>query len=159
MDTAILMRRDLREPFAEPSWPDGISLVPFSEAMSDELYWLLVDGYAKGEGSVGDYAQWWTGLITDREYDAELLLVAQASNGKLIGLCHCWNSSFIKDLVVAPGWRRSGTGEALLLRAFQALSNRYHHEVRLKVHCDNLGAIRLYRRLGFTQERALASDG
>lgn len=149
MGDVVLMRRDLTLPFSEPSWPDGIEPVLFSETMAEELHALLEAGYAKGEGECPCFNAWWTALSTDPEYDAELVLVAQAADGQLVGLAHCWNSGFLKDLVVKPGWRRLGIGEALLLRALEASRNRYHSTMDLKVPASNLGARRLYRRLGF----------
>lgn len=150
MADAVLMRRDLSLLFAEPNWPDGIGLVLFSQTMAEELHALLEAGYAKGEGACPSFRSWWTALTTDPDYDAELVFVAQAADGQLVGLAHCWNSGFLKDLVVKPGWRRQGIGEALLLRAFQALSNRYHTTIDLRVPSSNLAAIRLYRRMGFS---------
>lgn len=150
MADVVLMRRDLHLPFAEPDWPEGISLVLFSETMADELAGLLDAGYAKGEAERPVSPDWWERLRADPEYDAELMIVAQAADGQLVGLAHCWSSGFLKDLAVKPGWRRQGIGEALLLRAFQASRNRYHATMDLKVLASNLAAIRLYRRLGFT---------
>lgn len=145
----ILMRRDLHKDFPEPVWPEGIAPVLFSQTMAEELHALLVAAYAKGEGEIAGFEPWWQGVTGDAEYDAELVLVAQAANGKLVGLAHCWNSAFLKDFAVAPGWRRQGIGEALLLRAMQACRNRYHHAIALKVRENNGAAIRLYRRMGF----------
>lgn len=149
MADPIRMRRDLVSDLTEPSWPEGIAPVLFSETMAEELHALLTAAYAKGEGDVADLANWWRMVSTDPEYDAELMLVAQASNGVLVGLVHCWNSAFLKDFAVLPGWRRQGIGEVLLLRAFEACRNRYHRALDLKVSPDNIAAIRLYRRMGF----------
>ena len=149
MADPIRMRRDLVADFPEPSWPDGIAPVLFSETMAQELHALLAAAYAKGEGEVAGFESWWPADRADPEYDAELMLVAQASNGALVGLAHCWNSAFLKDFVVMPGWRRQGIGEALMLRAFEACRNRYHKTLDLRVKPGNVAAIRLYRRMGF----------
>lgn len=154
LDAPLTFERDLRTPFAEPVWPETVTPVLFSETMARDLHRLLVTAYAKGEGEVASFSNWWPGVCTDPEYDAELIFVAQAANGPLVGLAHCWNSGFLKDLAVAPGWRRAGIGTALILRSFQALSNRYHDTVSLKVRTDNLAAIRLYKRLGMSPVRA-----
>ncbi|WP_196259854.1 GNAT family N-acetyltransferase [Pelagibacterium limicola] len=143
------MRRDLSADFPEPSWPEGVVPVLFSETMAPELHTLLTAAYCKGEGDVSDFETWWHATRTDPEYDAELMLVAQGPNGALVGLAHCWNSAFLKDFAVLPGWRRQGIGEALLLRSFEACRNRYRTAIDLKVKPDNLAAIRLYRRVGF----------
>jgi ribosomal protein S18 acetylase RimI-like enzyme len=151
MADPIHMRKDLTSDISGPVWPDGIAPVLFSETMAEELHALLVAAYARGEGDVPDLSTWWRGLSTDPEYDTELMLVAQATNGALIGLAHCWNSAFLKDFAVMPGWRRQGIGEALLRRTFEACRNRYHGCLELKVKPGNVAAIRLYRRMGFKQ--------
>lgn len=151
MADAVRLRRDLAVPFPEPVWPEGIGLVLFSETMAEELHALLEEGYAKGEGDVAPFADWWQALSSDPEYDAELVFVAQAADGQLVGLAQCWNSGFLKDLVVAPGWRRQGIGEALVLRVFEAMKNRYHADLDLKVKPSNSGAIRFYKRLGMVE--------
>lgn len=78
MDDGIVMERDLKIPFAGPVWPEGIAPVLFSETMAGELHALLTAAYAKGEGDVLPFNQWWRELTADPEYDAELLFVAQA---------------------------------------------------------------------------------
>lgn len=148
MAEAVLMRRDLSTPFAEPIWPDGIALAPFSETMAEDLHGLLVAAYAKGEGEVTAFARWWNALTQDPEYDAELVHVAQAANGALVGLAHCRHDAVVQDLAVRPGWRRRGIGEALILRAFEAARNRYHDHLDVKVPRGDPAAMRLCRRLG-----------
>ncbi|MFG2057941.1 GNAT family N-acetyltransferase [Micromonospora sp. NPDC048930] len=56
---------------------------------------------------------------------------------------------FLAGLTVAPGQRGRGLGAALTAGMTRALLGRYDH-VALGVYTDNVGAIRLYRRLGFT---------
>ncbi|MCD7058712.1 GNAT family N-acetyltransferase [Pelagibacterium xiamenense] len=148
MSGPLRMRRDLTRPFPEPVWPDGIVLVPFSETMAEELHAVMLDGYAPNGHAVPPYADWRARLLSDPEYDAELIFVAQAADGGLVGLAHCWNSGFLKDLVVAPDWRRRGIGEALLLRSFEACRNRYHPHLDLKVDRANESAIRFYKKRG-----------
>ncbi|WP_404400337.1 GNAT family N-acetyltransferase [Pelagibacterium halotolerans] len=142
------MRRDLTRPFPEPVWPEGIALVPFAVSMAEELHAVMQDGYGQNGLSVPPYADWRARLLSDPEYDAELFFVAQAADGAFVGFAHCWNSSFLKDLVVSPGWRRIGIGEALLLRSFQACRNRYHPYLDLKVDRVNNGAIQFYKKRG-----------
>ncbi|MDG4801578.1 GNAT family N-acetyltransferase [Micromonospora sp. WMMD980] len=56
---------------------------------------------------------------------------------------------FLAGLAVAPGHRGRGLGAALTAGMTRALFARYDH-VALGVYPVNVGAIRLYRRLGFT---------
>ncbi|WP_432905855.1 GNAT family N-acetyltransferase [Micromonospora matsumotoense] len=56
---------------------------------------------------------------------------------------------FLAGLTVAPDRRGRGLGAALTAGMTRALLTRYDH-VGLGVYADNLAALRLYRRLGFT---------
>ncbi|WFE39663.1 GNAT family N-acetyltransferase [Micromonospora sp. WMMD998] len=56
---------------------------------------------------------------------------------------------FLAGLTVAPGHRGRGLGAALTTGMTHALFARYDH-VALGVYTVNVGATRLYRRLGFT---------
>ncbi|MFC4017928.1 GNAT family N-acetyltransferase [Micromonospora sp. GCM10011542] len=56
---------------------------------------------------------------------------------------------FVAGLTVAPEQRGRGLGAALTAGMTRALLTR-HDTVGLGVYTDNVGAIRLYRRLGFT---------
>ncbi|SCL30648.1 FR47-like protein [Micromonospora pallida] len=56
---------------------------------------------------------------------------------------------FLAGLTVAPGERGRGLGAVLTAGMTRALFARYDH-VALGVYTHNVGALRLYRRLGFT---------
>ncbi|MET8307985.1 GNAT family N-acetyltransferase [Micromonospora sp. NPDC005173] len=63
---------------------------------------------------------------------------------------------FLAGLTVAPDQRGRGLGAALTAGMTRALLARYD-TVGLGVYTDNLGAARLYRRLGFTETLPLSS--
>ncbi|MFF0720146.1 GNAT family N-acetyltransferase [Micromonospora sp. NPDC003816] len=63
---------------------------------------------------------------------------------------------FLAGLVVCPTHRNQGLGAALTAGMTRALSRRYDM-VALGVYPDNTGAIRLYRRLGYTGAFPLTS--
>ncbi|MFN3312169.1 MAG: GNAT family N-acetyltransferase [Hyphomonas sp.] len=147
--TALLThRRNLTTPMPVPEWPDGISLATFSEDMAPALHALMAAGYGPGEGDVEAFEQWWPALLNDREFDPALVFVARASDGAYAGVCQCWTSAFIKDLVVAKAFRGRRIGEALMLTAFEAFRQRGADWLDLKVLPGNVRALRLYRHLG-----------
>lgn len=148
---AILrLRRDLSDPLPAPVWPEGVRLTAFApERHAQAVHALLVTAYARGGGSVDAFDAWWPSLETDAEYDPALCLVAEDDDGRVVGVAQCWTSAFIKDLAVAPAWRRRGLGSALLLEAFRRFRERGAAHVDLKVEADNpSGAVRLYRAYG-----------
>ncbi|MET8350454.1 MULTISPECIES: N-acetyltransferase [unclassified Micromonospora] len=63
---------------------------------------------------------------------------------------------FLAGLTVAPDQRGRGWGAALTAAMTRALLAR-HDTVGLGVYPDNVGAVRLYRRLGFTNTHHLTS--
>jgi ribosomal protein S18 acetylase RimI-like enzyme len=113
----------------------------------------MVLAYADGGGTVADFATWWPTTTADAEFDPALVLVAENTLGQVVGVCLCWSSAFVKDLVVHPEWRNRGIATALLHTAFRALANRGHDSVALKVRTNNPTAIDLYRQLGFEARR------
>ena len=151
MSGSLLLTRDLDVPFPAPQWPEGITLAPFREADAPACHALLRRAYDGQESdAVLSFEEWWRATGGDPEFDPDLLFLARATDRSLAGLALCWTSSFVKDIVVDPDYRRRGIGEALLLTAFTTLQRRGHSRIGLKLRSDNRdGARRLYDRLGF----------
>ena len=70
--------------------------------------------------------------------------------------CTRGDVGFLAGLTVAPEHRGRGLGAALTAGLTRALAARYD-VVALGVYPANTGAIRLYRRLGYTDSLALTS--
>jgi ribosomal protein S18 acetylase RimI-like enzyme len=152
----LRLRRSLAEPLPPPLWPEGVGLVPFEpERHALRIHALLKAAYAGGGGYVEPFGIWWPSLKNDPEYDPALCLVATDEQGEIAGVAQCWTTAFIKDLAVAPTWRRRGLGSALLLEAFHAFRARGAAHVDLKADAHNpSGAVRLYRRHGMREVEA-----
>lgn len=137
---------------AKPIWGQAVALVPFrpdEPEMIAALHALLSEAYEAVGDHVPPLIAWWQALSTDEEYEAALIFPVISGQGELIAFAHCWNSGFIKDVVVQSSWRRQGIGEALLLHCFQVFKARGADKICLKVEQSNpFGAERLYRRLG-----------
>jgi ribosomal protein S18 acetylase RimI-like enzyme len=143
------MRRDLTAPIQPAALPETATLVPFNTTNSRDCCELMNRAYGTSYGNTPQaYETWWTTLVADPEYDPDLMFVA-FSNGAVIGLCHCWSVPFVKDLVVAEGWRRRGLGTALLTLALQTFAARGATSIDLKTDIENETAQSLYKRLGF----------
>lgn len=147
MSDHIRLRRLLDQLFDLPALPSGVVITPLWQTRPIELHALLLDAYAKGGGSVGNFDQWWQPLVEDEEFDPALLIVA-TSGEQPIGLVQCWTSSFVKDLVVAPNWQNRALGTYLLSAAFAEFRRRGAPHVDLKVEASNLAAQRFYHRHG-----------
>lgn len=145
----LRMRRDLSASIAPAPLPDGVTLAPFDKATANACRNLLKRLYPEGLGDGGiSFEGFWSWLTTDPEYDPDLIFVAEA-DGEVAGFCHCWRSSFIKDVAVAPEFGGRGIGTALVTMALEAFKARGAASVDLKTDADNGKAQSLYRRLGF----------
>lgn len=149
MSGYVRMRRDLTLPIVPAPLPDGTVLQLFTKEFAYESRELMKRVYPDGLGDGGiSFEGFWMWLTTDAEFDPDLMFIA-TYGGAVAGFCHCWTSSFIKDVVVGPEHRRRGLGAALITHALLAFVGRGASFVDLKTEVDNIQAQSLYRRLGF----------
>jgi ribosomal protein S18 acetylase RimI-like enzyme len=144
----LRLRRTLHHADEAPILPRGVRFCAFDPSQASCAHALLELAYAPGEGSIGEFADWWSSLSSDTEFDESLCFLACDANSCLIGVAQCWTSAFVKDLAVHPLWRRRGLGRALLLRTFAAFKQRGARAVDLKVQSDNVAARALYLSVG-----------
>ncbi len=146
-DFCFLMRRNLMEVCAAVVWPSSIVLSEYRPDLAQAVHGLMDLGYVDGGGRVPSLNVWQQRFETDPEYDPSLCFIALDAEG-IVGVCQCWTSAYIKNLVVHPRARGRGLGRALLLHAFRVFQQRREGFVDLKVKEDNLRAQRLYENVG-----------
>ena len=146
-DFCFLMRRNLDQAVPVFTWPEGIVLTHYHPKLAEAVHRLMAQGYQEGGGRVPALDAWQQRFETDPEYDPSLCFIALDADG-IVGVCQCWTSAFIKNLVVHPRAQRLGLGRALLLQAFSVFQQRREGFVDLKVLEDNLRAQRLYENAG-----------
>lgn len=147
-----LMRRDLSVVVPSPDWPAGLQLSEYHPELATAVHRLMEFGYLDGGGRVAALDMWQRQLETDPEYDPALCFIALDAEG-VVGVCQCWTSAYIKNLVVHPRFQGRGLGRALLLQAFKIFQQRREGFVDLKVREDNLRARRLYESVGMRAVR------
>jgi ribosomal protein S18 acetylase RimI-like enzyme len=59
----------------------------------------------------------------------------------------------ISDLIVAEAWRSQGIGTAIVEHLLDLARQKGMQQVEIGAHLANEGALRLYRRLGFVDQR------
>ena len=143
----FLMRRNLAEVVPAITWPQGIVLSEYRPEWADEVHRLMELGYLEGGGRVPALEVWQQRFETDPEYDPTLCFIALDAEG-IVGVCQCWTSAFVKNLVVHPRAQGTGLGRALLLNTFKVFQARREGYVDLKVLEANLRAQRLYESAG-----------
>ncbi len=84
-------------------------------------------------------------------------LVAQGENyvGTVQGVIDRSGLGMIQNLGILPEARNLGLGTSLLLRSLGGFRRCGIERGMLEVTADNIGAVRLYRRLGFRRARTL----
>jgi hypothetical protein len=70
--------------------------------------------------------------------------------GTIQGILDSTGIGAIQNIGISPSHRNRGVGSCLLLRALEGFHSVGQNRVHLEVTAENQGAIRLYRRLGFT---------
>jgi ribosomal protein S18 acetylase RimI-like enzyme len=146
-DFCFLMRRNLTEGVPAIAWPQGIILSEYRPELAEAIHRLMELGYQEGGGRVPALDVWQQRFETDPEYDPSLCFIALDAE-EIVGVCQCWTSAYIKNLVVHPRAQGQGLGRALLLHAFNIFQQRREGFVDLKVLEDNLRAQRLYESAG-----------
>jgi ribosomal protein S18 acetylase RimI-like enzyme len=142
------MRRDLANPGASPSLPDGLTIRTFTPADAMALHALLDLAYEQGGGGVLPFDVWWPSLRDDPEFAEDICWLVEDAEGRIVGAAQCWTTGFIKDLVVHPDYRRRNIASCLLSIAFAGFASRGLRQVDLKVFVDNAAAISLYGKHG-----------
>ena len=123
---------------APPRQPEEERLVRLTEADHPALAALIEESFPTTTSRPGDpRIVDWYGI---RDGDRLVACGADRSRGDI---------GFLAGLTVATDRRGRGLGAALTAGMTRALAARYGL-VALGVYADNVGAIRLYRRLGYT---------
>ena len=146
-DVCLLMRRNLAE--AAPAMTDfqGITFGEYRPDLARAVHALMASAQPDGGGRVPALDIWQKRFETNPEYDPGLCFIARDDAG-IVGVCQCWTSAYIKNLVVHPRARGQGLGRTLLLQAFNEFQRRREGFVDLRVLEDNLRARRLYESVG-----------
>jgi mycothiol synthase len=145
---------------AEPEWPEGISVRPFTQDDARRVYVVQEETFSDLEDhSPLSYEDWTYWSFRDG-FDPELWFLAEA-DGELVGVVLCrpefeGDATFgwVSVLGVRKPWRGRGLGLALLRHAFREMRARGKTRVGLGVDAENAtGAVRLYERAGMQVAR------
>lgn len=163
------MRRSLLASLPAPAWPDGIRLRAFEPGADDEA-WVAVNAAAFAE--LPDQGGWTVEDLHRRAgeswFDPEGFLIAESTlagdEGAIAGFhwtkVHGRHPGGSHDhepigevyvLGVAPRWRGTGLGRALVLAGLAHLRRAGLAQAMLYVDASNTAAIGLYESLGFTR--------
>jgi len=133
----------------EPAlWPKGIAPTALEAIDARKAHGVLELAFP---GQVAPFSDWYGNLTQDSEFDPSLCVAAVTPDGQVAGFVQCWTSNFVKDLAVAPDYRRHGIGAALMNHAFALFVARGAPHVDLKVLTEEAPARRFYARVGMVE--------
>jgi mycothiol synthase len=149
-----LMGIDLDDSLPPPRWPEDVIVRTFRDEDAAEVKELLDVAYSQEPYHTPlPFEDWKTFMLGDPSFDPSCWFLAEA-DGELVAAALNWKEGYIKDIVVHPGHRRRGLGEALMRHTFREFRRRGADRVTLKTDSNNpTEAWRLYERLGMGYER------
>jgi len=157
--TIYRYRRELAQPLAEtPVYPYLLRTFR-SRADVPLVHALMQEAYAARGVSLDACDAWWHRLCTDPEFDARLMFLVETPIGTLAAAGIAWSTGVVRELVVAPGYRRQGLGKAVLVQMCRTFAQQGAHAVNLQVEADNGAAIALYETLGMRRMEAVPASG
>lgn len=164
------MRRSLLASLPAPAWPEGVRLRAFEPGVDDQ-HWLAVNSAAFAD--LPDQGGWTLAdlhrRLDETWFDPEGFLIAESTQpgqeGAIAGFHwtkvhgrhrgrHAHDHEAIGEvyvLGVAPQWRGTGLGRALVLAGLAHLRRAGLTQAMLYVDASNTTAIGLYESLGFTR--------
>jgi GNAT superfamily N-acetyltransferase len=141
----------------DPTWPDGITPVPFRLGVDDEelhqmiySFWTDVAGHTHRP-----IDEWRSSILAGPWYDADLVVVARSDDGRGsfqgcgIARTFAGGVGWVSQLGVARSARGLGLGRALLIEACRRLGGKQPRIIGLGVEAENANALGLYRSVGF----------
>lgn len=163
----VEVARSVAEPPPDPSAPEGLDLVPWSDALDEAVRLAQVEAFADHWGSEPrtreEWVQWYTG---HRSFRPDLSMVAvDPVSGQVASLVLCaaypqdWDVVPVEAWISTVGTRRAWRGKGVarwvladVLHRIAAADDGFERAI-LGVDEENpTGALRLYRALGFTAD-------
>ena len=128
-----------------------MTLTRWTEDAARPVHALLELSYRDGGGSVDPFDEWLEWFTSDPEFEPASCFLAWQGQA-LVAAALCWSSAFVKDLCVAPPFRRRGLASGLLAAVIAHFQSRGALVVELRSRSDNpSGANALYRKMGFVK--------
>lgn len=156
------MLRSLKDPIAEPEWPQGFSVrtLRYPEDL-EQVYRTQTGAFSEHWGFVErafeeGFETWKDLTFKTQNLDPDLWFLAIHADDEIAGFINSQEKDdlnkergWIPTLAVRKPFRKRGLGQSLLLHAFRTLSERGVEQVGLAVDSENrTGATRLYERVG-----------
>ncbi|HHY47820.1 MAG TPA: ribosomal protein S18-alanine N-acetyltransferase [Firmicutes bacterium] len=96
----------------------------------------------------------WHAFMSELYQNSRSCYLVAVVDGQVVGYVGSWvilDEAHVTNLAVHPDWRRRGIGEALMRALAEVCSARQVKRMTLEVRVSNVGAQRLYDKLGFVK--------
>ncbi len=156
---SIFFERPLENIPSQVTYPPGYLIRPLAGKQEISAY---VDLHQKAFGTSQMTIELRQSIMTSPEYDPQLDLVIQASDGQLVAFCVCQindnknnqstdKAGWTDPIGVHPDFRHLGLAKALMQEGLSLLKMRGIKYARLGTSSDNLPMISLAERMGFLE--------
>jgi len=152
----LRMQIEMTAPPPQAQFPDGAALRPMRPGQDDlAVYAFIKMAFDTPERPFPSFKDWSGYMMRPDHYRPDLWFLLW-HDAKVIGAALCFDYDplgWVRQLAVAPGWRRQGIAANLLRYVFDVFYQQERPRVALGVHADNLGAVSLYERVGMERVR------
>ena len=148
-ETETWLGRD-RTPYALDSRSDVKALLA-APSYLEEIAQLHHQAFSEAEESFEESCRY----ISEALKDTNSLLYILLKEGQVIGVCTVdlsGNSNYLYGLAVAEAYRGKGYGSYLAKSVVNQLIERNDKPFQIEVEDDNVGAKRLYEKIGFVKQ-------
>lgn len=141
---------------SQPTFPDNSILSTFSQSEDVErIYDFIQNAFARPGYTPPKFERWRDYMMREDHFDSDLWILLEYQ-GELVGAALCYSypeHGWVRQLGVAPAWRRQGIGSSLLQQTFQMFYGRGQHKIALGMNSENANAYQLYERVGMKKVR------
>jgi mycothiol synthase len=152
----LRMEHTMNQQPDKPAWPAGVQLRTIVPGEDDAHIFEFVNRNITHAGRTpGDFERWRSWMMRADHFIPELWFLLFADE-EIIGVALCYDYEeygWVRQLAVAPSWRRHRLGTALLQHSFYGFYARGHRRVALGVEASNLDALQFYERVGMHRVR------
>jgi GNAT superfamily N-acetyltransferase len=144
-----VLRKEHPERPAEPGFPDGVQVRPFTPDLEDEALTMFEEAFSEFDDRSPSTLATWRAMVTEREGFVPEDLVLAVSEGHVVGGAFLIDADeiWVDKLAVHRDHRHRGIARGLLQVAFRRSFDRGYTHTSLSTD-SRTGALEVYERVG-----------
>ncbi|MBG7609742.1 MAG: GNAT family N-acetyltransferase [Anaerolineae bacterium] len=147
------MQIDLEDMPTSAVWPADCALRPMVAKQDDAIVYNFIQAAFDQPGRTAPTFERWRDFMMRPDHFERDLWFLLFHQQELIGAALCYDYEefgWVRQLGVAPKWRRKGVGSSLLQHSFQVFFQQGHKSIALAVDSERPKAQSLYENVGMT---------